>query len=403
MQKQTASIMMLISVFLMCGLGGVEVDLFIPGFPEIQRDFSLSPFGVEMLLSANFIGYCVSCFLVGALSDIFGRKPIIVLGLVVFIIGSILCVFAPFYSLLVAGRALQGIGVAAPATLSFLIVADLYSVKKTQYILGIMNGIITIAMTAAPVIGCYLSMYYHWQGNFIALLLLGIACLIMAALYLPQHKATEKREVFSFRDFIPLFQNKELVVLMIALVFICAAYWVFIGLAPVLYMEDLGVSLKDFGYYQGSLAMTFGVISFMAGRIIDRYGQQLSLNVSLFLCVAGSLMLAVLTINNCDDPLSITLAMLVFSAGVVMPITILYPMTLAIFPEAKGRVTAIWQSSRLIMTSIGLQTAGYFYNGTFQIIGIIILSCFVVAFTALAIILVNKTRYGLATAEEATN
>lgn len=392
--------MMLISVFLMCVLGGVEVDLFVPSFPELQHDFFLSPFGVEMLLSANLISYCVSCFLLGALSDQFGRRPIIIAGLIIFIIGSILCAFAPFYSFLIVGRIMQGIGVAAPATLSILIVADLYTVKKTQHIMGIMNGLITLSMAAAPVIGCYITMHYHWQGNFITLLLLGIACFIMAVLYLPKHKLTRKKETLSLSAFIPIFRNKELITIIIATVFVCAAYWIFIGIAPVLYMKNLGISLKDFGYYQGFLAVIFGTISLLSGTIIEKFGQQLALKISLLICLLGSLILTTLTVNNCSDPVVITATMAIFSAGVIMPVNILYPLALSIFPEAKGRVTALWQSSRLIITAIGLQTAGYFYNGSFQIIGIILLSCFVIAFTALTIILINKAKYGLILPEE---
>ncbi len=91
-------------------LTGMEFDLFVPSFPELQHQFTLSPFWLEALLSVNFLGYCLSLFFVGGLADRYGRKPVLLLGLIIFIIGSVLCLWAPFYSLLLIGRFLHGMG-----------------------------------------------------------------------------------------------------------------------------------------------------------------------------------------------------------------------------------------------------------------------------------------------------
>jgi MFS transporter, DHA1 family, multidrug resistance protein len=91
MNKDITKNMILITVIIMDLLTGMEFDLFVPSFPEIQNQFKLTPFWVEALLSVNFIGYCMSLFFVGGLADRYGRKPIILLGLATFVIGSILC------------------------------------------------------------------------------------------------------------------------------------------------------------------------------------------------------------------------------------------------------------------------------------------------------------------------
>ena len=142
MKQHLAKVFILISIILMDLLTGMEFDLFIPSFPELQNQYSLSPSWVEALLSVNFIGYCISLFFVGGLADHFGpSKPIILLGLMTFfIIGSIFCVWAVSYNFILVGRFLQGVGVAAPAILNFLIIADSYPIKKQQFLLGILNG-----------------------------------------------------------------------------------------------------------------------------------------------------------------------------------------------------------------------------------------------------------------------
>src|SRR5690349_10183764 len=130
---------LLFSIIMMDFLVGMEFDLFVPSFPELQHHFSLTPFSVEALLSVNFVGYCLSLFIVGSLGDRYGRKSIILLGLLIFILGSFCCLFEPSYPLLLLGRFLQGVGVAAPAILSFLIIADIYPLKKQQSLFAILS------------------------------------------------------------------------------------------------------------------------------------------------------------------------------------------------------------------------------------------------------------------------
>lgn len=121
----------------------------------------------------------MSLFVVGGLADHYGRKPVILLGLIIFAMGNILCLYPGFYITMLAGRFLQGVGIAALAILSFLIIADSYPLKQQRFLMAMLNGSLNTAVAVAPVIGSYLTLYFNWQGNFIALLTLGIITLVM--------------------------------------------------------------------------------------------------------------------------------------------------------------------------------------------------------------------------------
>ncbi len=149
-------------------------------------------------------------------------------------------------------------------------------------------------------------------------------------------------------------------------------YWIFVGISPLLYMKGLGVSLSHFGYYQGSLALTFAVGSLLFGLIINRYDQRKLLSVANKIFILSFMTIMFVTFWNGSNPLLITLAFLPFVIGQIIPSNILYPLYLNLMPEAKGRLTALIQGGRLIFASIGLQIAGYFYNGSFHNIGIIV-------------------------------
>jgi DHA1 family bicyclomycin/chloramphenicol resistance-like MFS transporter len=360
-------------------LGGAEMDLFVPSFPELQQQFGLSPFWVEALLSINLTGFFLSLLFVGGLADRYGRKPTILVGLIVFIIGSSLCVWAEFYAFLLAGRFLQGIGVAAPAVLCFLIIADAYSLKQQQALMGIMNALSNVAVASAPVVGSYITIYFHWQGNFMALLCFGVVVLGMMLLFIPKGVPPVQKEPISLKGFLPIFQSKPLLHLIITLAFMFVPYWIIVGMSPILYMKDLGVSLAHFGYYQGALACTFAVGSVIAGLLIHRYDQQKMLFLSAMLIAASVLITALVTFLDVQSPLLLTLSFLPFNTGIILPSMMLYPLCVNFLPEAKGRVSAMLQALRLLLTAIGLELAGYFYGGSYRTIGLVILGLTAVA------------------------
>jgi DHA1 family bicyclomycin/chloramphenicol resistance-like MFS transporter len=372
MNQAMAKMMVLVSVILMDLLAGMEFDLFVPSFPQLQNQFSLTPFLVEALLSVNFIGYCLSLFFVGGLADRYGRKPIILLGLTTFIIGSLFCLCGASYSWLLAGRFFQGVGIAAPAILSFLIIADAYPLKKQQYFMAMLNGVMNISVAASPVLGSYITLYFHWQGNFVTLLLLSMITFIMTWFFIPVSKLPAQKETLSLRGYIPILQSKPLRLLILNIIFMFVPYWIFVGMAPLLYMKDLGVSLAHFGYYQGALAFVFALGSIAFGFIIHRYEHTKMLYFAAQIYIVSLISVVLVTLLAGHNPLLITLAFIPFIIGQIIPSNILYPLCLNFMPQAKGRVSAILQGSRLIFSALGLQLAGYYYQGTFLNIGIII-------------------------------
>lgn len=371
MNKTVTKTLILMTVILMDLLAGMEFDLFVPSFPELQSQFHLSSFLVESLLSVNFLGYCISLFIVGSLADRYGRKPIILLGLIIFILGSLFCLDASSYVFLLAGRFLQGIGIAAPAILSFLIIADSYPLKQQQFWMAMLNGTKNTAVAIAPVIGSYITLYFHWHGNFAALLLLGIIVLAMTILFIsytfPQHNETT-----SFKGYVPLFKSSSLMLLMINIIFMFVPYWIFVGMSPLLYMKDLHVSLAHFGYYQGVLALVFALGSVLFGLIMHAFSQEKILRAASFIYFFSLVCIGFTTITNSFNPLMITLAFLPFIISQIIPSNILVPICMNFIPHAKGKISAVLQGSQLLFSAMSVGLAGYFYQGTFQSIGMII-------------------------------
>lgn len=382
---------LLVTVIFMDILTGMEFDLFVPSFPALKNHFNLSTFWLEALLSVNFIGYCISLFIVGGLADRHGRKPIILLGLSLFAVGCMLCLMKDSYAVILFGRFLQGIGIAAPATLSFLLIADYYPIEKQQFLMAMLNGSINIAVGIAPIIGSYIAAHLHWRWNFIALLILSLITLAITLRFIPNPslaKAPTKSLIHGYQS---LFQSKPLLILMSSIIVSVVPYWVFAGISPLLYIKSLHVSLPAFGLYQGTLAFAFAIGSIAFGLIIHRYSTKKSLYAGWMIFILALLMFGFVTLTNSTHPMMITFAMLIFVIGEIIPSTILYPLCLNFIPEAKAKISATLQGFQLIFSALSIQIAGYFYHGTFRHTGIIIMIFIILSIITLYAVIQNKS------------
>ncbi len=360
---------LIITILIMGILGGAEVDIIVPSFPDLQRSFNLSPFMVELTLAVNLTAHCLTSLIVGNLGDRYGRRPIILIGLGVFVVGSVFCIFSSSYWQLLFGRFLQGAGISAPVVLSYLVIADKYSTSRQQQLMGVLNGALTLGMAFAPVVGSYVNMFFHWQGNFVLLLILSLVCLVLGFVFLP--KGVKNPEIsLSLREYKPILHSKVAFYYILTIILALQSYWVFIGMSPIFYMEDLNVSLKDFGFYQGALAVTFSIGSFSSGFFLKKFGQKNCFFFSACLLVAFTMMLPILMLFNVKDPVIITAVMLLQSIGIIMPINIFWPLMLEVIPGGKGRLAAVAVGSRLIVTALSLQATSFFYDGTFRSLGV---------------------------------
>lgn len=382
------SFTILLTVILMDLLAGMEFDLFVPAFPQIQNHFGLSIFWVESLLSVNFLGYCLSLFLVGSLADRYGRKPLLLMGLLIFVAGSVLCVGGSSFWHLLIGRFLQGAGVAAPAILSFLIIADSYPLEHQQRFLALLNGVMNISVALAPVLGSYITLHFNWHGNFVALLGLGLLVLFMTMWWIPDNQPEKKSHPPLVAGYLKLFTMGPLMLLIGHIVLMIVPYWIFVGLSPMLYMQSLGVSLQHFGYYQGVLALVFALGSLLFSWVLPQRNQKQWLTITTFLFFFSLGSLTLITWINTQSPLLITLGFLPFIIAQIIPATILYPICLHYLPEAKGQISALIQGGRLVLCAIGLQVASIFYQGSFRNIGIILI--IVIVFVILTFVMLVK-------------
>ncbi|OGT69672.1 MAG: hypothetical protein A3J38_04950 [Gammaproteobacteria bacterium RIFCSPHIGHO2_12_FULL_45_9] len=258
---------------------------------------------------------------------------------------------------------------AAPAVLAYAIISDHYPIEKQPAMLGILNGMTTTAMAFAPTIGSYVNLYFNWRGNFTVLLIFSIICLIAGYLFIPSKKGNSTVSL-SPSAYWSLLCSPPLLAYMAAITFLVTAYWLFIGISPILFMQGLGVSLSQFGLYQGSLAGIFAVVSLLSPKILNKLGQKTCFQAGVIMTMISVALIILVSLSATKNPLIITAILMFYAISVVFPVNILYPLSLEVLPNAKARTAALIMAGRLIFTALALELTSYFYNGTFLNVGL---------------------------------
>lgn len=374
--------MLFFTILITIILAGAEVDLFIPGFPDLINTFGLSPASVQLTLSMNFLSYCIGSLFAGTLGDKYGRRPIMLAGLSIFVIGSVICVYAPTFTLLVFGRLLQGLGMSGPAVIGYVVIADTTPPEKQPGLLGTLNGMITFAMAFAPVIGSYINIAFGWRGNFFVLLALGLISFILCWIFIPNTYKPNSNVSLSLKAYTPLLKNKEFLTLFALVCSLVSCYWVFIGMAPILYMEDMGVKIEHFGFYQGSIAGIFSVMSISSPLILNRFSHEICLKVGMNLLLVVSIVMLTTSLFITDSPIIISILMIAYVMPFVFPINILYPRSLDAVPNSKAKASALVNFGRLALSAVALNIVTFVYTGQFMPIAAFI---FIMALTAFSL------------------
>jgi DHA1 family bicyclomycin/chloramphenicol resistance-like MFS transporter len=237
--------------------------------------------------------------------------------------------------------------------------------------MGLLNASMNVACGLAPVLGSILTLYFGWEANFMSLLVLGILSLLMVLFSLREEPNASVSFSPPWHDYRKMFSSKPLRLLMGYIVAMVVPYWIFVGMSPLLYMKELGVSLSHFGYYQGIQAFSFAIGSLLFGLITHRVSHRKFLIYSNVLAGLSLILLLTLAVFKIQSAPWLTFGLLLFVIGQIVPSSILYTLSLNIIPEIKGSVSGFIQGSKLLLSALSLQLAAWTYDGTFFSTGLI--------------------------------
>ena len=213
----------------------IEVDISVPSFPDMGRYFHVEDGTIQMTIAYNFLGFCLGAAVYGPLSDDFGRRPIMIWGNAILLIGAVACVISPSIPFLFFARFIQGLGASASAVVIFAMIADAYPAKdKAAQLVGSMNAVLTILMATAPIAGGFINEAVGWRGNYSIVALISLISWICLVFFLPETRNAFEDLRFSKikKDYQQLITNRLFLSASIVPSLSYAAYLAFITKLP---------------------------------------------------------------------------------------------------------------------------------------------------------------------------
>lgn len=370
-----APILLLVAAFLM--LQPLSTDLYLASLPGLATYFNAPPATVQLTLSMFVMAFGGAQLIIGPLSDRFGRRPVVIAGLSLYVVASLLCAASPTIDLLIAARFLQALGCCSAIIIARAIVRDAYAPEDSSRVVARASTWLSLAPLTGPILGSYLQVTFGWRAAFVALSLLSAAITAAVIMRLPetnQHKNTRATEWGGLVDNYKLvLWSREFWANALPGALSYGSIFAFIsGSSPVL-IGILGVPTQWFGY-----CFAIGVSGYMGGTILCRrlltmFGPAVTLRIGTTMSLAaGALFLMAVGFGVSHWSLVVGAMFLTMGAhGVNFPIS--QSGSVTPFPKqagtAAGLMGALYMS---VAFAVGTAVGGS-YNGT--LLPLAVLAC----------------------------
>lgn len=261
---------------LITAVGPFAIDMYLPALPSIGANLRAGAGAVQMSLMAFFITLGLCQLIYGPLSDMFGRKPPIYLGLVLFLAGSVGCALAPTVEALIGFRVLQAMGACAGMVIPRAIVRDLYTGSESTRLMSLLMLVVSISPILAPLAGSAIIATSGWRGVFWAVTAAGVIGLVLAVTLLKETRARDERGDSSWGGALAgygrLLTDGRFMGLTFAGAFGMAAFFVYLSNSSFVLIGHYGLSPTAYSLFFAANAVSFFGAAQANGWLTERFG-----------------------------------------------------------------------------------------------------------------------------------
>jgi len=351
-------------------IGAMGTDLMLPALDVIGADLQVANANdVHFIVTAFFLGMAAGQLIVGPLSDSFGRKPVILIGYGIFVLGCLLSLFAQSWSVMLLGRILQGIGAAAPRIVTVAIVRDEYEGRAMARIMSIVMAIFIIVPILAPALGQGLIYIGGWKATFIGLTILAIIASAWFHIRQPETLATRNRRSFSvsslYKGFIEIVNTRLAFGYTLATGLMYGMFVGYLGLAQQIFQQTFKVG-DLFVLYFALASVSLGIASLINAKLVMQLGmRKLTWLALLFLTAISILFFIVLLTFNGVPPFNV---FLIWQLTTFFCVGIIFANINSLALEPLGHMAGLGAAFvGSIATFLSLPLAwliGHYYDGT---------------------------------------
>jgi len=338
-------------------IGPFTIDTYLPSFPAMGRDLAATPAQLQQTLSVYFLTFAIVTLFHGTLSDSFGRRPVILASLLVYIAASLGAAAATDFGQLLFFRVLQGMSAGAGMVVGRAVIRDSFEGHDAQRLMSLVTMIFGLAPAIAPVVGGWLQAGFGWQAVFLFLAAYGLVLLAVSWAYLPETLPSALRQPFEVRPlartYFTLARNPPLVLLCVGVGLNFAGFFIYIVSAPAFVYDLLGLNETQFAwlFVPGIAGVMFG--AFISGRVAGVLTPQRTIGLAYAVMFsAAAVNLSYSALAEPALPWSV-LPIMIYTFGMALAMPSITLLALEIFPRNRGATSALQSFMHSLLSGVG--------------------------------------------------
>ncbi|PMS23082.1 transporter [Trinickia dabaoshanensis] len=346
---------LLVTLVLLSASGLVASDINLPGMPLAARAFGTPISALQHTFSVYIVGLALAQALYGPLSDAYGRRRLVIGGMLLYAAASVGCSLAPNVTVFGLARIVQALGAGAGMVIGRAIVSDIFDAKKAAHTFTTIMPIVGASPALSPLIGGYITAYVSWRAPFLFTAALGIAAALLLAIYIPETvpKANRHSNIArTFRSYPMLLVQPRLWSYALIL---CVGYAVYLGYlaaSPVL-LVGMGLSTKTISYCYMSLSVTYIVGNLTSRHFAKTHGIDRLIGVGLAILAAGAASLIAASFGRPTPlPMILAISVVTLANGFMLPLSFAGGVTS--FPDNAGAASGLMGALHMIAGSLAI-------------------------------------------------
>ena len=349
------AVSLLLALALLSATAPFATDMYLPTLPAVGEEFGAPDSVVQLTLSGFFIGMALGQLMVGPISDVIGRRKLLITGAIVALVASAIAALSPSIAVFIAARFLQGLGGGACVVLARAMVPDLVSGREAAKTYSLLMAILAIAPAVAPIAGGLLAEPIGWRGIYWVLAGLHAVQLLVVLRIIPetggQSPAGETfiRRVLS--NYWAVLKNPRFWGFLVAMAFAFASMFCYIAASSFVFQHEFGLSPRAYAAVFALNALGMCVGSFVNSRCIDKLGTKKVMLGGLALAVFGNVVLLIVVLSGAGVGWIILALLLCISPnGVIMGNST--AMATGLMRTRSGSVTAIMGFGQSVLAAV---------------------------------------------------